>query len=80
MALSQRRPTNAVTHSLAHRPPLPQVRIIKLLRLLKLSRILEASAIMKRLESTMELTYATIAMTRLLVGMVAWCHFQVTSW
>ena len=27
----------------------------------------------------MELTYATLAMTRLLVGMVAWCHFQARA-
>ena len=53
-----------------------QVRIIKLLRLLKLTRVLKASTIMKRIEATMEFTYAAMAMTKLLVFMVAWCHLQ----
>lgn len=56
------------------------VRIIKLLRLLKLTRILKASSIMKRLEASMEITYATLAMSKLLVYLIAWTHLQACIW
>eukprot|EP00966_Prymnesium_polylepis_P303180 7003060-Prymnesium_polylepis.1 len=35
---------------------------------------------MKRLETTMEVSYATMAMSNMLVAMVAWCHIQACLW
>ena len=53
---------------------------LRLLRLLKLSRVLGLSRIIRRYETKMDITYATISMYKLFFLIIAWAHLQACVW
>ena len=53
---------------------------VRLLRLIKITRIIKASRIFKRLETSMEVTYAALGMAKLLMFLFMWSHLQSCLW
>jgi len=56
------------------------VRAVRLLRLIKLSKVLGMSRILKRYETQMDVTYASLALVKILFWVVAWSHLQACLW